>query len=901
VTPTVSYASILRRFGLRPILRYPWAVVGGTQRVQGWKFHLSSVQVQAADLLERVVPILRVDRVSFKVAQHDGILALLNEGDLGSTQVGKFLTIYPESDEGARQLAERLIAETARFCGPEVVTDLPLGSVVYARYGSFNPIVQRNRLGHHVPMIEAGDGSLVPDRYLVPFETPPHVNNPFAGLSDGISSGVRHSPGSAPRAQKLMGPGYLIVRPLKVRASGGVVLAVDLRRQDTVALKVVKFGRRHCLSDAYGRDIRDRLKQQAVLHAALAPRLAVPPADPYFEDDQHGYVAFQHIEGRDFEHLRTRVANQPWHHLASRTRQELLQLMAEAIGEVRRLHSAGYIHRDLSPSNLWVAADGKVYLLDLELAFPIGGTGLPFGRGTEGFMSPQQIAREEPTVADDVFAMGCVLTFLLGRLDPRRVIFSTDRHRRERLARMIQGVPSRLLEIICRCLDGDAARRPDLGELQDVVIQSAKRRSAFTSSQPLRSLSPPFSIPKSVAARRADRLNVVLKRGQRSVLSEAEKRGGLWLSSRSGSHSDRSVGTYEIERHANRGVAGVVYLLARLARSGYGTAAATRAVRRAVDWLVDTEPTADRIPGLHFGEAGVAVAITEAIAAGCVDRNERTDAFLRRGLTGALDWPDITHGAAGQGIAALYCGDRLQDKTLTDHVHACADFLLRSQASDGSWTLPPGIEGLSGQTLTGFAHGAAGITWFLAEYLDRFDCRDVVRPLRAAKHWLLARAVPTAQGERLEWPYGMTKRQRWHWWCHGGPGIALTFLKLYERSGNRRDADVARRALRAHRADIRYPNLTQCHGLSGLGEIYLEAARALREDEWRIRAENIAEELISLARQEDAGTLTWLVEDPHLPTADLMVGYGGVLHFLLRLNESRNRIGFPLLLDAKRG
>jgi hypothetical protein len=814
----VSYASALRRAGLRPTLRHPWAVVGRTRRRQGWKLHLSSVQAQAGDLLARVVPILRDARVSFKVAQHDGILGQLNEGDLGSTQVGKFLTVYPDSDAIARQLAERLVRETAAFSGPDVVTDLPLGSVVSARYGSFSPVIQTNRLGYRVAMIAAGDGTLVPDRYAVPFEAPPHVSNPFELMRVDPAEPRLDA---EPRANGLIGPGYLVVKTLKLRAAGGVLLAIDLRSRDAVGMKIVKFGRRHTMSDAEGRDIRDRLKRQAELHAALSRHVDVPAADPYFEDAHHGYAAFEHLEGSNLEQLRGRAGSEPWQRLGPRKQRTLLRRMADAIALTGRLHDAGYVHRDLSPSNFWVAPGGRVYLLDLELAFRVGDSGVPFGLGTEGFMSPQQAARQMPSMADDVFALGCVLTFILVGVDPRRILFSEDRHRAARLARMAQGVRAPLLDGICRALDPDEGRRPHLAELQELVARSARDAVAIA---PGAALPPPFSIAaRAEGRRRSERrrmLGDLVRRGRDSMLAEAAKRGGLWLSSRSGAHEDESAGVYEIERHANRGVAGVVYTLARLSRYGHGNLATTRAVRRAVRWLLANEPPrADRIPGLHFGEAGVAVAVSEAIAAGCLQRTAPVDAFLRRSLTGVLDWPDVTHGAAGQGIAALYCADRLGDRRLREHAHACAAFLVGSQAADGSWTLPPGIEGLSGETLTGFAHGTAGIAWFLAEYAERFGDRRASQSVSAAQAWLLARAVSTDGGERLEWPYGTDTRRRWHWWCHGGPGIALLFLKLYRRTGRRRDADVARRALRAHAPHVRHPNLTLCHGMSGLGEI----------------------------------------------------------------------------------
>lgn len=880
-----SYLSALRRLGFRPTVRYPWAIVGRTQRVQGWKLHLSSVQVQARDLLEAVVPILREERVGFKVAQHDHVLALLNEGEFGPTQIGKFVTIYPRSDEHARRLADRLIARTTEFTGPRIVTDHHLGSVVYARHGSFSPVIQRDRLGQAVPMIEGVNATLVPDRYTVPFVPPTHVRDPFDGLNG--PGRQEDAAGNRSPSPRIIG-GYLVLMPISMRPYGGAFLAIDLRSRDKVALKVLKFGRPHCLSDREGRDIRDRLKRQAWLHADLSTRVAVPAADEYFEIDGYGYVAFEHIEGHDFEHLVGRsLGARPWHSLPVETQRKLLRCVGRAIDSVRELHAAGYIHRDLSPSNLWLGKDGNVYLLDLELAYAIGGSDSAFGLGTAGFMSPQQLARAAPSAKDDVFAIGSVLTFLLTRLDPRRVVFASDSERRLRLGRLAAGVPATLLDVVCACLHDNPDERPTLAMVGDAVGESLRELSRHRNSSPAGGTSHP----------RLERLQETVERGQARIMREAAENGGLWRSIRSPDNGGRAATVYDVERYANRGVAGVVFLLARLARFGYGSSATKPRAIRAARWLMENAPTTEALPGLHFGEAGVAVAIAEIIAAGYLLRDRRVDEFLKTALNGKLDWPDITHGAAGQGIAALYCGERLRDPRLAERAHACVDFLLATQASNGSWKLPAGVDGMSGQTLTGFAHGTAGIAFFLAEYAHRFDRPDVQRSLASATAWLVARAHRVAHADRLEWSYGTHTRDRWHWWCHGGPGIALTFLKLYEYTRDARHADVARRALRAHPIGVRHPNLTQCHGVSGLGEIYLEAARVLGEEEWKSRATDIADDLISLAREEKAGGLSWLAEDPYLAAPDLMVGYGGILHFLLRTECGDRAPGYPLLLD----
>ena len=243
------------------------------------------------------------------------------------------------------------------------------------------------------------------------------------------------------------------------------------------------------------------------------------------------------------------------------------------------------------------------------------------------------------------------------------------------------------------------------------------------------------------------------------------------------------------------------------------------------------------------------------------------------------------------------CADRLRDSSLIKLAHRYASYLINHQKQDGSWEVPPGIRGMSGQTLTGFAHGVSGIVYFLAEYARRTGDMDARKAWQAGADWLVQQAIPTKGGQSLEWVYSNTESDRWKWWCHGSPGIALTFLKLHEHTKDPIYADTATKALTVHPLNIRYPNLSQCHGLSGLGEIYLEAGRVLGDPRWYDRAEVIAKTLIHLCRRTGTGSATWLVEDPHIATADLMVGSGGVLHFLLRLALEGKQIGFPLLED----
>lgn len=901
---TGNYLEVLQHYQLDFYEHGPWATVGKSARVQGWKLHLSSIPPEAGRLLTTVIPILLQAGASFKVAVNQKLLRMLNDGELGATQVGKFITIYPEGDEQTNLLAKELVKATQAFNGPTIVTDMYLGGVVYTRYGGFNPVIVRDRLGQAALCIYDRDQQLVVDAYQVPFSVPAGVTLPFNGghLNPRnldrtpliVPAPAALTPGAA-KPTKLFGPGYLVLEIIEQHAKGAVFRGIDLRSQAQVSVKVIKQARQFCLMDEWGRDMRTRLQHQAQLHKTLMGALPIPQVDPYFEVNGDGYLPLQNIEGQSIEAVTNNtLRNRPWHSLPRSQKVRLLEYLEKLVGAIQKMHARGYVHRDIAAANIWIGTDDEVYLLDLELAHAVDDPTPPFTLGTPGFMSPDQEQQRPPKFEDDIYALGCVMVMVFTGLDPRRVLFTGVQDRLAQLHQLAD-LPLSLCQTVVQCLAAEAGQRPSLGAVLAALSAYKCVLKSQTHSHPTPGRQ--SHLPED--------LTELLTAAQYGLLEEVvlEPNTGLWLSpaldhvvQRRG---QRTRTAYEVRRSLSRGVAGVVYVLSRLARFGYGTEAARARVQAAVAWLLRHEFAPDsELPGLHFGEAGVAVALTEAISAGLIERNAETQDFIRQALAQVPDWPDVTHGAAGQGIAALYCADSLKDLDLLHLSHRYAQYLVNTQLPEGCWMMPPGVEGMSGEILTGFAHGVSGMVYFLAEYARRFKVSKAAEAWRLGAQWLGRQAIATHNGRTLEWAYSNAHAERWQWWCHGGPGIVLTFLQLYEQTKEAVYADMANRALLVHPSELHYPNLSQCHGLSGLGEIYLEASRVLGNAHWYERATRIAEFLYALRRETGRG-VTWLVEDPRIVTADLMVGCGGVTHFLLRYNLRSQAPSFPLLLNGQ--
>jgi lantibiotic modifying enzyme len=136
--------------------------------------------------------------------------------------------------------------------------------------------------------------------------------------------------------------------------------------------------------------------------------------------------------------------------------------------------------------------------------------------------------------------------------------------------------------------------------------------------------------------------------------------------------------------------------------------------------------------------------------------------------------------------------------------------------------------------------------------------------------------------DHYEWKNNNRTKQIGVWWCHGGPGITLTFLKALEITGNRRYLHFAEQALRIN------PKELSTHQIS----LYLEAFRVTQKEEWRERANSIVDLLLALKQEKTTGEIYWNTEE--IPTADLMTGSSGIAHFLLRWLYPE-RISFPLL------
>ena len=196
---------------------------------QGWKLHISASILSAAEALDKSLPVLLDECTGFKVAASLNVLTDLNNGKGGLSQIGKFITVYPEDDTQAVRLATALHAATRGLRAPRIPSDRQLvpDSLVHYRYGGFQDRQIQTTLGEILPVLQTPSGELVPDR-RDGHPCPGWAFDPFRHAGIAIE---------APPPSLLIEDRFLIISKLQQSPRGTVFLAVDTHQSRSCVLK----------------------------------------------------------------------------------------------------------------------------------------------------------------------------------------------------------------------------------------------------------------------------------------------------------------------------------------------------------------------------------------------------------------------------------------------------------------------------------------------------------------------------------------------------------------------------------------------------------------------------------------------------------------------------------------
>jgi hypothetical protein len=407
---------------------------------QGWKLHISATILTANEVLEKAAPFLQKQKVCFKAPSSLVNLKNLNAGIVhGYSQIGKFITVYPQSDNEAVSLAEQLHQLTSSFSAPAIPFDLRYKpeSCIYYRYGSFKNHQIINADGSQTLAVRDASGNLVPDLRDAEDGKPAWITNPFPVF---------------PKPDTLINPlddTFKVFRAVSQRGKGGVYEALDFS-VNPPRLCIVKEGRRNGETDWDGRDGFARVRhEEKMLETLMSAGVEVPRVYASFETENNYYLVVESIAGKNLQDFLEERKKRLAISRVARFALEIANLVAQ-------IHSVGLVWRDLKPPNLFVTKNGRFRPLDFEGACLIGQPDLLLW-GTQSFMSRESNGKyvEHSKPAADIFALGIILYYLiegkLPEISGDAIDFKIKRRQ----------VPTEIHRIIEQLLDPNPEQRPD--------------------------------------------------------------------------------------------------------------------------------------------------------------------------------------------------------------------------------------------------------------------------------------------------------------------------------------------------------------------------------------------------------------------------------------------------------
>jgi len=414
--------------------------------LQGWKLHVSGTILSACPIFRLIAPYLKRRDILFKAPKSLAELHKLNSGIYyGFCQIGKFVTVYPQSVEAAAAIGSKLHALTAKFPAPMVPYDNAFRnrSCVYYRYGSFSLHLKTTFRKKRVLAIARPDGKLVPDLREPRAAVPPWLTDPFQPVRSQV-------------AFELATPletDYTNYEALTQRGRGGIYKARDVSSARG-KLCVIKEGRRHGETDWLGRDGFIRIKREAQFLRSTGIA-AVPRVMKTFRANGCYYLVMERISGRSLQQLLT-----SGHRMSTRRMLDYCAQMAQIVADI---HAAGWAWRDCKPTNFLVEKNHKLRALDFEGACRLDETDPPWG-ATPGYTPPRRSSKSGSPEAMDLYALGTSIMQLMARREsPVNLARAFRREIKKR------HLPLRLLKTIQSLRSPSPKRRPSARATQAVT------------------------------------------------------------------------------------------------------------------------------------------------------------------------------------------------------------------------------------------------------------------------------------------------------------------------------------------------------------------------------------------------------------------------------------------------
>src|SRR4051812_14154168 len=278
--------------------------------------------------------------------------------------------------------------------------------------------------------------------------------------SDGVTRSLAPTATGVPidlpflfAAGQRFGP-YLVVRPIGKGGMGQVYEAEETDSGRRVAVKI--------LSRGFGEDEdRERFLQEGRLAASLSHPNTVYV---FGTTEVQGFpvIAMELAPSGTLKDLVVDGVQMP--------PAQAVDAILQVIAGLEAAATIGILHRDVKPSNCFVAADGRVLVGDFGLSIATlarAGSGEAPGTilGTPGFASPEQLRGDALDIRSDVYSVGATIYSLrtgkapFDDADLKTVMTRAATEPAPPLALSRPDLPSRLTAVVTKCLAKKAGDR----------------------------------------------------------------------------------------------------------------------------------------------------------------------------------------------------------------------------------------------------------------------------------------------------------------------------------------------------------------------------------------------------------------------------------------------------------
>ncbi|MEN3039481.1 MAG: serine/threonine-protein kinase [Candidatus Kryptonium sp.] len=245
---------------------------------------------------------------------------------------------------------------------------------------------------------------------------------------------------------------YELIRELGRGGMGIVYEAVDKTLNRKVAIK--------CLKEEL--TLRQRIKENFVNHCKLVAQLDqhqnIARIYEFFEQDGKLYVVFEFVEGKSLD----KVIDEK----GKLQLKQAVEILIPVLDALSFAHKNKIIHRDLKPSNIMLTTDGKIKVLDFDIARELKDTitritGVADTSGTFPYMAPEQELGQY-SIQSDIFSVGVIFyEMLTGELPFKGPNFYLQKTKQEykKVSEIIEGIPAEVDNILSCCFSVEPQNR----------------------------------------------------------------------------------------------------------------------------------------------------------------------------------------------------------------------------------------------------------------------------------------------------------------------------------------------------------------------------------------------------------------------------------------------------------